>query len=149
MTQETSPATQSGRIAAFLGLENAAEMDDVALADKIATGLETQAAIALGTVMGPTFNVVGDVIPEATFRRAHKSHKPLSREMSDRLYRVGRVWDMACHSYDGDEFAAAAFLSRGHPLLGDRPPLELARRNAAGMDAVVNLLHRAGSSFSV
>ncbi|MCK0137908.1 MULTISPECIES: antitoxin Xre/MbcA/ParS toxin-binding domain-containing protein [unclassified Aliiroseovarius] len=149
MTHVTSSATQSGRIAALLGLKNAAKMDDVALADKIAEGLEAQAAIAMEAALGPTINVVGHIIPEATFKRAYKARKPLSREMSDRLYEVGRVWDLVCRSYDGDENAAAAFLSRSHPFLGGRAPLELACRSSAGADAVVNLMHRAEAGFSV
>jgi putative toxin-antitoxin system antitoxin component (TIGR02293 family) len=148
VARPAATGSQPARIAALLGLEDAASMDDVALADKVAEGLGVHAATSLGSALGPMIEVVGGIIPEATFRRVRKGGKPLSREMSERLYEVGRVWEAARRSYGGDEDAAKAFLSRPHPLLDGRSPLELAQRSSAGADAVVNLMRRAEAGFA-
>ena len=140
--------SQASRIAALLGIEDAAALDDVALADRVADGLGPQAATALGAALGPMVAVVGDIVPEATFRRVRKARGALAREMSERLYEVGRVWEAARRSYGGDEDAARAFLARPHPMLDGRAPLDLARRSSAGADAVVNLLRRAEAGFA-
>jgi len=142
------PGTQSGRIAVLLGLKDKSPLDDVSLADRIAKGLGVGAAEALATVIGRA-SVVGPVIPEATLRRAKKQRKALSREMSERLYEVGRVVDAVSRSYHGDEEAISRFLNRPHNMLGGRSPLELAQSNSAGAEAVINLVRRAESGFAV
>ena len=148
-TQSLGKMSQPSRIAALLGFENAGEMDEVALADRVAAGLEAEAATSLNSALEPVVDVVGGIIPEATFHRVRRDRKPLSREISERLYEVGRVLEVARQSYSGDDAAAKAFLTRAHPLLDGRTPLDLAQRSAAGADAVVNLLRRAEAGFSV
>lgn len=148
-TQSLGKMSQPSRIAALLGFENAGEIDDVALADRVAAGLGVGAATSLNSALEPVIDVVGGIIPEATFRRVRRARKPLSREMSERLYEVGRVLEVARQSYSGDDAAAKAFLTRVHPLLDGRTPLDLAQRSSAGADAVVNLLRRAEAGFSI
>ena len=101
---EALPASDAARIGRLLGLNDDTPLDDVALAERVSQGLKPTSAAALGQVIGMP-HVVGKLIPEATLRRARTSRKPLSREMSERLYEVGRVVDLA--KYDnrstGDE----------------------------------------------
>lgn len=148
MTPEALPGTESGRIGLLLGLKNDAPIDDIGLADHVAKGLRVASAEALGAILGRT-SVVGPVIPEATLRRARKSRKPLSREMSERLYEVGRVVDAVSKTYHGDSAAISRFLKRPHQMLGGRAPLEMAQSSSAGAEAVINLLRRADSGFAV
>lgn len=142
------PGTQSGRIGVLLGLKEKSPLDDVTLADKITQGLGVAAAEALANALGRS-QIVGPVIPEATLRRAKKNRTALSREMSERLYEVGRVLDAVSRTYHGDEEAISRFLNRPHNLLGGRKPLELAQSNSAGAEAVINLIRRAESGFAV
>ena len=148
ITYEAALGSRPARIAALLGMKNPSLIDDVSLADTVARGLEPAAAMALGEVIGRGM-VVGGIVPEATLRRARKTHKPLSREMSERLYEIGRVVEAARHSYGGDESAAGAFLSRPHPMLDGRTPMDLARASSAGAEAVVNILRRADAGAVV
>ena len=141
-------SSQPARVAALLGFDDACDIDDVALADRVAGGLLPKAASGLIEVLGKAI-VVGGIIPEATYRRNQKSRKALSREMSERLYEVGRVVEAAKRSYGGDIDAARRFLSRPHPLLDGRAPLALAQASSAGADAVVNLLRRADAGFTI
>lgn len=87
--------------------------------------------------------------PQATRRCARKARKPLSRDMSERLYKMARVRVVAIEAYGSDEAGAGAFLARPHPLLDNRAPLEIARASSADADAVVRLLHRAEAGFAV
>jgi len=148
MTPEALPGTESGRIGMLLGLKAKDPLDDIGLADRIAQGLAVSAAEAISMALGRGA-VVGPLIPEATLRRARKSRKALSREMSERLYEISRVVDAVSRAYHGDEDAISRFLNRPHKLLGGRTPMEMAQSNSAGAEAAINMLRRAGSSFAV
>ena len=145
---ETLPGTESGRVGLLLGLKDAAPIDDIGLADRIAKGLKVASAEALATILGRS-SVVGPLIPEATLRRAKRDRKALSREMSERLYEVGRVVDAVSRTYHGDGEAISRYLNRPHQLLGGRTPLQMAQSSSAGAEAVINQLRRADSGFSV
>ena len=145
---ETLPASDAARIGKLLGLNDNETMDDVALAERVLQGLKPAAAAALGQVIGMP-RVVGQIIPEATLRRARTSRKPLSREMSERLYEVGRVVDAVGRAYRGDSAAVVRFLNRPHQLLNGRTPLAMAQSSSAGAEAVINLVRRADAGFAV
>ena len=68
---------------------------------------------------------------------------PLSRELSERLYEIGRVVDAVSSAYRGDWEAIDKFLNRAHPLLEGETPFDMARSSSAGADAVLNLIRRA------
>lgn len=142
------PGSEAGRIGLLLGLKEAPRLNDIGLANQIAQGLRVASAEALGTVLGRA-SVVGPLIPEATLRRAKKSRKALSREMSERLYEISRVLDVVGRTYHGDSDAISNFLNTPHGLLDGRTPLEMARSSSAGAEAVINLLRRADAGFAV
>ncbi|OCX58207.1 hypothetical protein BFP70_18995 [Thioclava sp. SK-1] len=142
------PGSEAGRIGLLLGLKEASSMNDIGLANHIAKGLRVASAEALGSVLGRA-SVVGPLIPEATFRRAKTSRKALSREMSERLYEVSRVLDVAGRIYHGDGAAISRFLNTPHNLLDGRTPMEMARSSSAGAEAVINLLRRADAGFAI
>lgn len=146
--EQPEAKSQAGHVARLLGVDNAGRVDDVALADHIAAGLKASAADGLINALGRG-TVIGPIVPEATFRRHKSSRKALSREMSERLYEVGRVVVVAEAAYGGDSEAARRFLSRPHPMLDGRTPLDLAIASSAGADAVINLLHKADAGFAV
>lgn len=139
--------SQAGRIGMLLGLRDKPE-SDVALAERVAGGLGAASAEALARLLGKAA-VIGQIVPEPTLRRARKARKPLSREMSERLYEISRVLDAVSLAYRGDEAAIRRFLDHPHPLLDGKTPLELARSSSAGADAVLNLLRRAEHGFAV
>ncbi|MCA8928366.1 MAG: DUF2384 domain-containing protein [Alphaproteobacteria bacterium] len=142
------PRSEAGRIGLLLGLEQGRTVDDVGLAERIAEGLAPAAAMALVRVLGRS-TVIDKIIPEATLRRARKNRRALSREMSERLYEVGRVVDAVSRAYHGDKVAISRFLHQPHALLGGRTPLEMARLSSAGTEAVLKLLRRAEYGFAV
>lgn len=136
------PASEAARIARLLAIDGPGVQSDVQLAQRISGGLLPRAASALAEAIGRS-RVVGPVVPEATLRRVRKAGKPLSRELSERLYEVGRVVDAVGRAYHGDREAIDTFLHRPHPLLEGETPFDMARSSSAGTEAVLNLIHRA------
>ena len=147
---ETLPSSASFRVARLLELETEGPdiMSDLQLAKRIAGGLQPRSVFALGNLIGKN-RVIGAIVPEATLRRAHKAGKPLSRELSERLYEIGRVVDVVCVVYHGDREGIEAFLNRPHALLDGETPLDVARSSSAGADAVLNLVRRIQASVVV
>ena len=86
------PASETARVAMLLAIDEADMLSDVQLARIVASGLLPASAIALAEVLGRS-RVVGPVVPEATLRRARRARKVLSRQISERLYEIGRVVD--------------------------------------------------------
>ncbi|MDX1820370.1 MAG: antitoxin Xre/MbcA/ParS toxin-binding domain-containing protein [Alphaproteobacteria bacterium] len=147
-TPEQLPASEAGRIGMILGLSQEETMTDVALASQVGAGLRPAAADRLASYLGRGV-VIGQIIPEATLRRARKDRKVLPREMSERLYEISRVVDAVGRTYHGDQRLAHRFLTTPHPLLEGQTPLDLARSSSAGADAVLNLLRRADAGFAL
>ena len=142
------PASESARVARLLAIEGVDVLSDVQLARCISGGLFPRSAVALSEVLGRN-RVVGPVVPEATLRRVRKAGKPLSKELSERLYEVGRVVDALGRVYHGDGDAIDSFLNRPHPLLEGETPFDMARSSSAGADAVLSLIRRAEASMAV
>ena len=142
------PSAESSRIARMLALDAVDGVDDVALARHVAEGLDPAAETALGEVLGARLPI-GPVVPEPTLRRARRERTRLSRDHSERLYELGRLFDALGRAYRGDADAIAAFLGRPHPLLDGDSPLSMARSSSAGCAAVLNLVHRAEAGVAV
>ena len=136
------PGSEVTRVARLLDLEEPDNLNDVQFARRVSRGFYTRSVTALAAVLG-TKRVVGPVVPEATLRRARKANKRLSREISERLYEVGRVVDAVSRAYHGDRNAIEEFLNRPHPLLEGETPFDMARSSSAGAEAVLNLIRRA------
>lgn len=141
------PASEAARVARLLAIDRPDLLSDVHLARRVSGGLAPRAAMALAEVLGRK-RVVGPVVPEATLRRARKAGKALSRELSERLYEVGRVVDAVSRAYHGDREAIDTFLNRPHPLLEGETPFDMARSSSAGTEAVLNLIRRAEAGIA-
>ena len=83
----------------------------------------------------PVSSLVYRVVPDATFKRRVR----LSPEESARTERLARVVALS-ESIWNDEDESRAFLNRTHPLLDDRPPIEVASTEL-GARRVEQLLH--------
>lgn len=142
------PESEVTRVARLLDLDEPDTLNDVQFARRVSRGFSARSVAALAAVVG-TKRVVGPVVPEATLRRARKANKRLSREISERLYEVGRVVDAVNRAYHGDRDAIEEFLNRPHPLLDGETPFDMARSSSAGAEAVLNLIRRAEAGVAV
>ena len=142
------PANEATRVARLLAIDEPNFLSEVQLARRVSGGLPPQSALALSKFLGKNW-VIGLVVPEASLRRARKSNKPLSRQLSERLYEVGRVIDAVNRAYHGDRNAIRNFLNRPHVLLEGDTPFDMARSSSAGAEAVLNLIRRAEGGVAV
>ncbi|MCE8007090.1 antitoxin Xre/MbcA/ParS toxin-binding domain-containing protein [Aestuariivita sp.] len=147
-TPDRLPSSEAQRLGRILGLTAKEPINDIDLAERISVGLRPSSVDTLSSILGRG-DVVGCFIPEASLRRARKERKALSKELSERLYEVGRVVDAVSRNFHGDKEAIDRFLKRPHRLLAGKSPLEMAQSSSAGAEAVINLLRRAEASFAV
>lgn len=137
-------ATQANTIEALLGLKVGLDASRLALASSIERGLPITALDRLADSVAP-----GDgrfkfrLVPKATLERRRKSpSKRLTSEEGDRLARLAKVFSFALDIYK-EPARAREFLSRPHPMLDGKAPLDVALATSPGADLVINLLGRA------
>ena len=138
-TNRTSGATSiAGRIASILHLDNPAAVSDVALARLVSKGLHPVSATAVNDfVRICASGRRNDIVSKSTLGRSRLTAKPLSRQMSQRLYNIARFMEAAQRHYGSDVDAMVSWCSRPQPSLDDETPLDVARLGAAGTTAVV------------
>jgi putative toxin-antitoxin system antitoxin component (TIGR02293 family) len=113
------------------------------LAKEVGRGLSVAAVDRLCAVIAPTIpGFRYQIVSKATLARRHKSAKRrLTREESDRLARLARLWAFALDVW-GSAPAARRFLSEPHPFLAGRVPRDVATETEIGARTVEELLGR-------
>jgi putative toxin-antitoxin system antitoxin component (TIGR02293 family) len=136
-------ATQAASIEALLGVKPGRQSSRLALANSIEHGLPVTALDRLADIVAPDdARFKFRLIPKATLeRRRRSSSKRLTSEEGDRLARLAKVFSFALDIYREPE-KAREFLSRPHPMLDGKAPLDVALTTSPGADLVVNLLGR-------
>jgi hypothetical protein len=138
---------KSVRIARLMGLADAEGMSETALAKLIGQGIPVtlrhpvapSERFTIGSLINPMasnrhpatdFGNFNDRISKAITKLAanfpgddDQLPEVLSREASERLYEVSRVYDTAPRAFGGNAEKADAFLNRAHPLLDGEVPL--------------------------
>ncbi|MFN4073482.1 MAG: antitoxin Xre-like helix-turn-helix domain-containing protein [Thermus sp.] len=111
--------------------------DPVARALALEEGLPKGALVELQKTLGLSQGEMAQLL-HTTPRTLQRQGERLSPELSDRLYRLYRLFERAV-LFHGDASRALRFLRTPNPALGGRSPLELSR-NEAGLEAVFDLL---------
>jgi putative toxin-antitoxin system antitoxin component (TIGR02293 family) len=108
----------------------------------VRSGLPFRAVARFQATSGLTLDRIKEAakISEGSFSRRKKSGK-LSLEESERLMRLGRVFEQAVALHDGDQDAAREWLETPIPALGDERPLDLAQTDP-GAREVEDLIGR-------
>lgn len=135
----------------LLKMHSASKMDDLRLADSVASGLPLKSVEAIGDFINTLFpKAIYKIVSEPTLRRARgkKEHK-LTRESSERVYEISRVIDQAARVFHGDAGQIQRFMTRPNPMLERKTPFEVASSSSAGSNAVVRLLMEAQAGVAV
>jgi putative toxin-antitoxin system antitoxin component (TIGR02293 family) len=151
MTTATAAATSdSSRIAEFMGLPRWRGMDDMDLVARVLKGFPARTAATVVSRIDPEgrFLKVTDIIPKSTLHRREKDNKPLTQSESEKLLALSRVFAEVIRIYHADSDASLQFLTRSHPLLNNRAPIELATESIAGTDLVLKLLAQADAGIA-
>ena len=149
---DIAPGSEASRIARFMGLTRWREMDDLKLVSKVESGLPVSAVRKIVQRIDPSeLNVsIYDVIPKTTYYRILRNKgKPLSKDQSEKVFALSKVFSEVLRQYHDDQASASMFLMRSHPLLGGRSPLDVARESTAGADLVLKLLEQAEAGVAV
>jgi hypothetical protein len=99
--------------------------------------------------IGGRVTLIPTTVPASLADETKGGLEILTRQESERLYEVSRVFDAALRAFNGNAEKAEGFLNRAHPLLDGEVPLELAQVSSAGADAVVNLIGRAVAGVAI
>jgi putative toxin-antitoxin system antitoxin component (TIGR02293 family) len=127
-------------IAKALGLANAESVTLLDLAHRCEEGLSKSCFLRLNEILAPEGRkFLNSLISPASLGR--RKNRRLTPCESDCIVRLSDCWLMALETFQ-DESKAKRFLSGPHPLLGGRPPLELAAVSTCGVAAVHQLLGR-------
>lgn len=143
-------ASEPVAMAAFMGLRKPGTYTSLTLANTVAGGIPLRSVEAVCKHIDPTgqrFSIY-DVVARPTYHRKKQQRKPLSKDDSEKVWQIARVWVEAMRHYrNGDD--AAAFLFRPHPLLEGRRPIDLTKESVAGTALVLNLLNEAEAGVAL
>ncbi len=143
--------SEASQIAQFMGLRNWRQVNDMALVEKVETGLPVTAADKIVQRIDPKglYINVYDIIPKATYYRRKESGSPLTKDQSEKVLALSRVFATIMRLYGDDTNSAAMFLTKAHPMLAGRSPLDVANSSTTGADLVLDLLARADAGVAV
>lgn len=137
-------------IARLLGLQPGGDFNDLDLVEKVESGLPVVSVERVARRLDPNNPALKyEIVPRSSLARFKKTPKRrLTKNFSERVYAMAKVANEALALW-GEEDAATRFLTRPHPLLGGRTPLDVARESSAGAELVVNLINRARAGVAV
>lgn len=136
-----------GSVEALLGV--AAAKSPLALANAIEAGLPVSALQHFAEIAAPNDkNFRYRIVPKGTLRRRLRSNGRLKPCEGDRVARLAKVFSFALEIY-GEPGRVIDFLSRPHPMLGGKPPFDVALKTSTGADLVTNVLGRAAYGGAV
>ncbi|MEM6734110.1 MAG: antitoxin Xre/MbcA/ParS toxin-binding domain-containing protein [Myxococcota bacterium] len=143
--------SEANRIAQFMGLRGWKSIHEVELVERVARGLPTSTLPTILKRIDPSgvYLEIFDIVPKATFYRQREAQKPLTKNQSEMVFALSKVFSEVLRMYDGNRELAAMFLARRHPMLRGRSPMELAKESTAGADLVLTLLSRAEAGVAV
>ncbi len=130
-------------LALLLGVKpkRAEDLTPFDLADRVGRGLSVDALDRVCVKIAPddpSFRY--RIVPRATLaRRQRATGRRLSRDESDRVARIARIWELAMDVWTSED-AARQFLARPHPLLAGRIPREFTIESELGARQVEDLL---------
>ncbi len=128
--------------AALLGVKarGGRQVDTIDLANEVGKGLSVGAVDRLCNLVAPDDTGFRyRIVAKATLARRRRGMGRLSRDESDRLARLARLWAYAVAVWKSED-AARRFLGRPHPLLRNRIPREAVIESDPGARAVENIL---------
>lgn len=137
--------SEASRLATFLGLPQARRMSDLTLVERVERGFPPRTADIIVRRVDPKgqFLQVTDIIPKSTYHRRVKNMQVLTKDESEKVLALAKVFVEVLRQFHEDSKLAAHFLLREHAMLGGRTPIDVAKESTAGADLVLKLLARA------
>jgi len=142
--------SEASRLATFLGLPKAKRMSDLTLVERVERGFPANTADVIVRRVDPKgqFIQVYHIIPKSTYHRRLKKMQPLTKDESEKILALAKVFVEVLRQYHDDSKLAAQFLLREHAILGGRTPLDVAKESTTGADLVLKLLAQAEAGIA-
>ena len=142
--------SEAHRLAEFMGLPRWRDLDDLGLVGRVQKGFPAATVQTVVNRIDPDgrFLKATDIIAKSTLHRREKDKKPLSQDDSEKVLALSRVFSEVLSIYHGDDDASGHFLTRAHPMLGNRAPIDVATESIAGSDLVLRLLAKADAGIA-
>jgi len=142
--------SEATRLAAFLGLPKAKKMSDLTLVERVERGFPPNTASIIIRRVDPKgqFLQVSHIIPKSTYHRRIKKMQVLTKDESEKILALAKVFVQVLRQYHGDSKLAAHFLLREHAMLGGRTPIDVAKESTVGADLVLKLLAQAEAGIA-
>jgi putative toxin-antitoxin system antitoxin component (TIGR02293 family) len=142
--------SEASRLATFLGLPKAQRMSDLTLVERVERGFPANTVDVIVRRVDPKgqFIQVYHIIPKSTYHRRLKKMQPLTKDESEKILALARVFVEVLRQYHDDSKLAAQFLLREHAILGGRTPLDVAKESTTGADLVLKLLAQAEAGIA-
>lgn len=150
LSPDQNHAPEPVQIAHFMGLPHAESFSELKMIEALRQGVFARSVEIVARHIDPTGAHVSvyDFVPKSTLHRCRQDNKRLSRDVSEQLWQVARVFVEARRLY-GNERDALEFLMRRHPLLDNQLPFTLAKETVAGADLVLRVLAQAEAGVAV
>ncbi len=135
-------AAAAAEVARLMGLRGGAKKaSPLSLALSVERGLPLASLERVARLYAPDDPAFAyRLIPKATLARRRSRRQPLTREESEKVERLARLWTLADEVWR-DAAETRRFLTATHPLLAGRSPLDLAQ-TGPGARIVEELLGR-------
>jgi putative toxin-antitoxin system antitoxin component (TIGR02293 family) len=141
------PASEADRTAWLLGFRAQSDLD---LVKRVERGFPTKAADTLARRLDPRgeYLRVTDIFPKSTYHRRMKAKEPFTKEESEKLFSLAKVFAEVARQYHNDMARVGQFMARKHAMLEGRTPLDVAKETTAGADLVLKILARADAGVA-
>jgi putative toxin-antitoxin system antitoxin component (TIGR02293 family) len=126
-------------------------LSDIELVERVERGFPTKTASTIVRRLDPLgrYLQVTDIVPKSTYHRRLKARQALTKDESEKVLALARVFVEILRQYRDDTLLAAHFLVRKHPMLAGRTPLDVAKESTAGADLVLKILAKADAGVAV
>jgi putative toxin-antitoxin system antitoxin component (TIGR02293 family) len=143
----TIAASEATRTAWLLGLRADSDLE---LVKRVERGFPTKSADTLARRLDPRgeYLRITYIIPRSTYHRRIKAKEPFSKEESEKLFSLAKVFAEVARQYRNDMTRVGQFMARKHALLDGQTPLDVAKKTTAGADLVLKILAQADAGVA-
>lgn len=137
-------------IGRILGFKNPESVDEFELAKKVERGIAVSTVANVAKCLAPGDRKLAyRIVPKTTLERRRDRKAPLTKDESETVVALARVAVAVERAFGGDKAKAGRFLSRPHPVLEQRTPLDVAIGSVIGAELVIDMVERARAGIAL
>lgn len=145
-------ASTSGEpgIGALLGFKSPEDIGDFDLVKRVEAGISPAAVGRVARrILPDDATLMHRIVPKTTLERRRRTKTPLTKDESETVVSLARVAMAAEKVFQGDSSKAQRFLTRPHPLLDRRTPIDVAIGSTLGAELVIEMLESSAAGVAI